>query len=547
MKKLCLINVALLLVVAGLTACGTPATPEVVEPEPREVEVTRIVEEVVEQVVTATPEPEPETGGVFMGSNFLTITGNDPHRNTEFSDNTVFPLVVEALVGMGADGEWKGVLAESWDVSDDGLTWTFHLRQGVKFHNGRDMTAEDVIHSFDRIMDEETGAVMRGAFADKVASYEALDDHTVEFVINHGPGTFLSELGLSVRAAIIARESFAQDGTVGHLIGTGPFEFVRWRPADEYRVARFDDYWGQVAHIDEAVFKYIPDPTVRFTALQTGEIDWMRHVPDEQILAMQEDPIENVEFALLYEARSRRINFNVTRAPFDDIRMRQAVAHAIDKEEYNEAIWFGLGNPHNQPFVPGSFLELPVDDPYRHSDMERARELVEEAGYGDGVQVDVIAHAPLQSSWELFQAKLAPIGIDVNIEVLDSAQWTRLNQEGAYDMTITTIALIYHWDRVFSEFHPEDPRNWVVGSYSNPEITEKLAEARNTADPDEAKEIYTEILQILQDDVGNVYIASTPDKQAWGTWVEGWEPTASNLNLVWPGGGLNYISLGSRP
>lgn len=544
-KKFYWISLLLLPVISLLVACGPAAptaTPEVVEQPVRE---TVIVEQTVE--VTSPPEPEEEGGKTFNGSYFITITGIDPHKNTEFSDNTVLPLVVEALVGMGADGEWKGVLAENWDVSEDGLTWTFYLREGVKFHNGREMTADDVIYSFDRMMDEASGAVMHSVFVDKIASYEALDPYTVQFVLNYGPGTFLSELGLSVRAAIIAEESVSEDGTVVHPIGTGPFSFVWWRPGDEFRATRFDDYWGQVASIDEAVFRYIPDPTIRFTALQTGEIDWMRQVPDEQILAMQEEPLEGIEYALLYEARSRRINFNVTRAPFDDVRMRRAIGYAIDKVEYNEAIWFGLGNPHNQPFVPGSFLELPVDDPYRNSDLETARQLVEEAGYGDGIEVDVIAHAPLQSSWELFQAKLAEIGIDVNIEVLDSAQWTRRAKEGSYDMTITSVSLIYHWDRVFGYFDPDSTSNWVVGYYTNPEITELLAEARNTADQAQAKELYAEMLRILQEDCGNVFIAATPDKQAWRTWVEGWEPNASNTNLVWPGGGLNYINLEDKP
>ncbi len=551
--------VAFMVVVGLLASCGATPAPEVVEKEVlTEVRETVIVEQtaeavekevtrVVEQEVTATAAPQAATGGTFDGSLFITITGIDPHKNTEFSDNTVLPLIVEGLVAMGADGEWKGVLAESWDVSDDGLTWTFHLREGVKFHNGRDMTADDVIYSFDRMMDENSGAVMYSVFKDKIASYQALDPHTVEFVLTGGPSTFLSEIGLSVRAAIIARECVTPDGTIVNPIGTGPFQFIWWRPGDEFRAARFDDYWGQVANIDEAVFHYIPDPTIRFTALQTGEIDWMRQIPDEQMLDLIDTPREDIDYALLYEARSRRLSFNVTRPPFDDVRMRKAVAYAIDKEEYNEVIWFGLGNPHNQPFVQGSFLELPVEDPYRISDLDQARALIAEAGYGDGVEVSVIAHEPLKTSWELFQAKLAQIGMTVNIEVLDSAQWTKRAQEGDYDMTITSVALVYHWDRVFSYFEEASTSNWVVGFYHNPEIDSRLVEARNTADQNRAKEIYTEILEILQEDVGNVFIAGTPDSQAWRTWVEGWEPNASNTNLVWPGGGLNYISLASKP
>ncbi|MBN1316069.1 MAG: ABC transporter substrate-binding protein, partial [Anaerolineales bacterium] len=490
-----------------LAACSTP-TPEVVEVEKevtKEVKVleTVIVEgtpqviekevtKVVETVVTATPEPVEKGGGTFVGSYYITITSIDPHRAVEFSDNTVNPLVFESLVGFGADGEWKGVLAESWDVSEDGLTWTFHLREGVKFHNGREMTADDVIFSFDRILNETTGASMTSYFANKIESYEALDPATVQFKLTGGAGTFLSELGLSIRSAIIAPECVTKDNTIVHPIGTGPFEFLWWKPGEEWRAKRFDDYWGQVASVDEVVFKYIPDNTIRLTALKTGEIDWMREIPYDQVIEFQQEPPEGVEMSVEFESRTNRLNMNNTRPPFDNPLVRQAVAYAIDKEAYVEAVWFGVGNPHNQPFAPGSFLELPVEDIYRTSDLEKAKELMIEAGYPDGVDVNIISHAPFKDDWEFLDTYLSQIGLRLNVEILDSAQWTKLAKELDYDMILASQALIYHWDRTYSYFDANSSANWLVGGYSNDTVSELLAQGRNEADLIKAKGLYTE-------------------------------------------------------
>lgn len=552
-----------ILIVASmvLAACGPTPEPQVIEkevvkevPVPETVIVpgtAEVVEKevttVVETVVTAVPEPEAAGGGTFVGSYYVTITSIDPHRAVEFSDNTVNPLVYEALVGFGPDGQWQGVLAESWDVSDDGLTWTFQLRQGVKFHNGREMTADDVVFSFDRILDETTGASLRSNFANKLESYEALDPYTVQFKLNGGAGTFLSELGLSIRSAIIARECVTNDNTIVHPIGTGPFEFVWWKPGEEWRAVRFDDYWGKVADIDEVVFKFIPDNTIRLTALQTGEIDWMRELPYDQVLNFREDLPPELEMAVLYEARTVRLNINSTRPPFDDVRVRCALAEAIDKEAYNEAIWFGVGNPHNQPFVQGSFLELPVEDPFRYADMEKAKALMVEAGYPDGFEVKIISHEPYRDDWEYLQTVLGQLGMQLNVEIMDSAQWTRRALELDYDMMLASQALIYHWDRTYSYFEAGSSANWLVGGYDKEGLPELLAQGRSEADLNKAKEIYTEILQTIQDDCACVFIAGEPDVQLWRTWVQGYDPNPNNTNLVWPGGGLNYVTLNEKP
>ncbi|MGQ9675557.1 MAG: ABC transporter substrate-binding protein [Chloroflexota bacterium] len=534
-----LLLIVVVAIVAGCATSPQPAptqapakeTPAATQPQP---------------AGTAAPAAQPTSGGTFVGSYYIDITSIDPHKAVEWSDNTVNPLVYEALVGMGPDGQWKGVLAESWETSKDGLTWTFKLRKGVKFHNGREFTADDVIYSIKRILEPSTGASMQSYFASKIANMEAVDPYTVKFVLKSGGGTFLSELGLSVRSAIIAKECVTPEGTITNPIGTGPFQFVAWKPGESWRAKRFDGYWGQVAKIDEVLFKYIPDNTVRLTALQTGEIDWMREIPYHQVNKMKESPSQDIVMKILFESRTERLNFNTTRPPFNDKRVRQAVAYALDKQDFNKVVWFGVGNPHNQPFAPGSFLYLNVEDPYGKSNLEKAKALMAEAGYANGFEAKVISHAPFKDDWEFFQGYLAKIGVKINVEILDSAQWTKRAKELDYDMMLASQALIYHWDRTFSYFDKGSSSNWLVGGYQNDALSALLAKARDEADLNKAKEMYTEALKIIQDDAAALFIAGEPDVQLWRSWIKGYDPNPNNTNMVWPGGGLNYITLDKK-
>jgi len=538
-------QVILVFAIVLTLAVACAPTPQVVEKVV--VKETVVVTQVVEKVVTATPEPKAPGGGTFVGSYDATLDGLDPQTCVSYAGTMLLAPVYEALVAMNKDGEWEGVLAESWETSDDGLTWTVHLRKGVKFHNGREMTADDVIYNFQRIIDENTGAASRSLFANKFVSYEAVDPYTVKFILTGGSSTFLSELGLAMRNAIIAQECVTKDGYIVHPIGTGPFEFVSWKPGEEFRVKRFDDYWGEVAKIDEAVFKYIPDDTVRLTALQTGEIDWVDVLPLEQAAKMLENPSDDIVIKKLLQSYTMRLDFNTTRPPFDDARVRQAVAYAIDKEEYNEAIWFGLGNPHNQPFAPDSFLYIEADDPYRTSDVEKARSLLVEAGYPNGFEINVISDNANKAEWELLQSYLSQIDITVNVELMDWAQWLKQAQAMEYDAQLCHQGAIYHWDRVFGYFVKDSGANWLVGGYHNDAVAELLAVARNESDLSKAKETYAQILQIIQDDAAAVFIGAPPAVYTWRSWVKGYDPAPGVPSTVWPGGGLNYVTLDEKP
>ena len=478
----------------------------------------------------------------FIGAFPLEIVSIDPHKSIDDSGNRIGPLIYEGLVAMGMDGTWKGLLAESWDVSDDGLTWTFNLRQGVRFHNGAEVTSKDVVYSINRILDPSSGAIMHSILVDKVSSVEAIDEYTVRFVLTGGSGTFLSELGLGVRVAIIPAEGANQDTTIVEPIGTGPFKFVSWEPGGVWKGESFTDYWGQVPSIDEVSFITLKDDSVRIIALINGEVDWILSVPFDRIAELKTN--DNLVTDLIYQNNTVRLNFNSTRFPFSDRRIRQAAAYAIDKSEINEALYFGMGTLHNQPFAENSFLHLDVEDAYAEPNIEKAKALLAEAGYPDGVDVTVIHPAGFSPGfWDIIAWQLDQAGIRLNVDLMDIPQLIERAQSLDYDMMGDQQSQIFHWDRTFSYFQNTSSSNFWVGGYHNDELVPMLEAGRNESNLENAKRIYSEVLAILQEDAATLFVLALPEVQAWNISLQGFSPNPVNGNLVWPGGGLNYANI----
>lgn len=477
----------------------------------------------------------------FIGGMPVEITTLDPHKSVATADDIVNPLIWEPLVAMNSNGNWQGILAESWQVSEDGLVWTFHLREEVRFHNGREMTSDDVIYSFDRILDERTGASMYSVLSGKIESIKPVGTHVVRFVLSRGAGTFLSEIGLGVRCAIIAKECVSADGSIVQPIGTGPFKFEFWKPGIKWKAERFDYYWDEVAQIDTLVFVPFPDEMARFKALQTGEVDWVKMVPFNKAVAAHNS---DIIIEPVYNPNTFRLNFNCRRPPFDDPKMRRAVAYALDKDEINQAVFFGMGRVHNQPFPRDSFLHLYVEDPYRNRSIDEAKFLMTEAGYSNGCEITVVQlQGWYRGLWELIASQLHPLGIKLNVEIVDSAQGVERLRNGDFDLFVQSQSSIFHWDRTFGYFEEASSSNWLVGGYHNDEVAFLLDRGRNTADLGQAKQIYTRILQSLQDDAATVFILSKPDVHGWRKRVRGFQPNPVNGFLIGPGVGLNHASL----
>ena len=308
----------------------------------------------------------------------------DPAAATQSSLWNIHRALFSSLVQVANDGSLQPELALGWEASPDLRTWTFNLRPGVKFHHGRELDAEDVVATIERVMDADTGSPAHGLVESFVASVEAMDTHTVRFNLNLPYGEFPGVLS-HVNLRIIARDKV--DALASHPIGSGAFKFVEFVPNERTVMERHSEYWEPgVPKVDRVVWRIIPDKTVALTALEAGEVhmtydpnielrDRVRSHPD---LVLDEIPANNWMF----------IEFNTSIPPFDDIRVRKAFMKMIDKRELMEIAVFGEGIPTHSPIHPNSpyyndELAIPGADP------ESARRLLAEAGHPDGLEVDV--------------------------------------------------------------------------------------------------------------------------------------------------------------
>ncbi len=326
-------------------------------------------------------DPPAATGGILRAA----IGGDpdqlDPHTTTSSFAFTILENVYDTLVQPGDDLTLEPALAESWDVSDDQLTWTFALRDGVSFHDGSALTAEDVIASYERIRDE--GA--NGWRLDAVDSFAAPDDLTVEITLVRPAPNLLDQIG-AFKGMAIAPAAALEAGTLDEEpVGTGPFRFVSFTPGDAVELEAFEDYWGDGPNLDGVEFRVIPDEGVKLTNLQTGEVDWIDSVPPEQL-----DTLEGSDELVIGRTAGNDywyLALNNAREPYDDPAVRQAIAYALDIESITEAARFGAASP-NETAIPETSFWYHQYAPFGY-DTDRAQSMLDDAGVS-GLSIDLM-------------------------------------------------------------------------------------------------------------------------------------------------------------
>lgn len=503
MRRLMLV-IAVTMVFGLLIAACTATVPQVVEREvvveqTVEVVVERTVEVVVEKdvpvVVTATPEPppEPKQGGVLIAARNADLVGLDPHTSPAFSSRRIFELVYSTLVRFDENMAVAPELAESWEYSDDGLTLTFSLVPGVKFHNGDELTSEDVKYSFERILDEETGAILRSFFLD-IKEIETPDPLTVVMTLENPNAALLSNMAID-NASIVSKKA-AEAGLLDQeMIGTGPFKVAEWQPDNLLRLEANEDFFIEgLPRLDGIEMRVIPDESSILAGLRAGTIDWaIVEDPRVAILARGEETL-NTERApsLAYHV----LGINNTREPFTDERVRQAISCAVDRQQIIDLASLGEGQvtgPLTSPF----YRQAPSELECYTQDLEKARALLADAGYSDGFSFKVmttsVEPATALADAQSIQSQLAQIGIDVEIEVLEQGiyvdrwlaadfdAWAGLNS-GSPD---PDFLLFRYW-------HSTGNLNYVPG-WSDPEIDGLLENGKTVVDSEERKAIYQEV------------------------------------------------------
>ena len=322
-------------------------------------------------------------GGTLVLGMIADIQRADPHRQTGNPSNQVFSLITESLVELDEQGRVSPGIAESWQVSGDAREHTFFLRKGVLFHNNREMVADDVKQSYLHMQDPATGSPKRADFA-MIERIEVVDRYTVKFYLNE-PNAGFGATYFGGNAPIIPPETFDTD----HPVGTGPFQFVEWKPRQHVRVRRFNHYWkAGLPYVEEIIFRPVVDDTVRYTGLLAGDLDFIFSLPFALLPALSNSPPSGIVPAIQGGSRWFFLNLQTQRGPLKEVRVRQAIAYALDKSAIMEGVSWGYSQPEAQPYPPGSeWYFSDVEDPYLEPDLEEARSLLQQAGYSEGFEL----------------------------------------------------------------------------------------------------------------------------------------------------------------
>lgn len=413
-------------------------------------------------------------------------------------------------------------LAESWTISDDGKTYTFTLREGAKFSDGSPVKASDVKFSIERLRDDE-GSVF-GSMFNVITDISVPDDRTVVFTLAEPTTPFLSVLALFA-AAILPEAAVTADydGFSEKPIGAGAFRMTDWRRGDRIILEANEHYWeAGVPKLAGVEWIYIPNDNTRILQLQAGEIDAMIFVPFNRIAELEKDPDINVN--LDPSSRMDHILINHANKPLDDVRVRKALAKAIDIDSIIKAVTFGYGTPANS-YIPAGGMYYNPDNMRYTQNQEEAKALLKEAGVED-LELDMVVQAG-DANYEqvavLVQDQLSKMGIDVNIVKQEPGQTWDTIVDGAYDLSTN------YWTN--DVIDPDQKTGFVLdGSdpdvlsyytrYNNPDVNALVANARVETDPELRKQMYYDLQAQAQADVNWLGLYYSPFRNAARTNVD---------------------------
>lgn len=520
-----------------LAACGPTPVPqtiiqtvEVEKEVVKEVEVVQTVEvekEVVKQVeVTAVPAPEGPEGTLVRA---LTTFPNslDLPQCAERNASTTAWHMYDTLLWVNEEGILEPALAKDWDVSEDGSEYTFYLRDDVTFHNGEPFNADAVVFSWERAKDAGFEYSNLWQLATTV---EKVDDYTVKITTEGPDALFLTTV--ADNWAIIPPQYFQEVGQAGfdeHPVGTGPFVFVEWVKGDRIVLKANPDYWREdTPKIENLIFRPIPESATRVAAIQTGEVDIVTRLSSEEAQSLLGVP--NVTVIKYAQARVYYIAFNnVTTGvgqPTEDPLVRQAMNYAVDIEAIIDSLFNGFAKPAIG-FVATGELGYDNVEPFGY-DPDKARDLLAQAGYPDGFEMDMAcpagAYTHFEEVCEAVAGYLGEVGIQVNLEIMESGHYWDLEAAKELpplfgDSWSATDGEAYR--RLIGALGGEEA---AYSSWTDETIIDMLVEIKSTIDQEERAKLYGELQVYMRDNPPFVYLYEPYTFEAINTRVQDYKP-----------------------
>ena len=432
-----------------------------------------------------------------------------PAGAAEAIDVVVYQNVFEGLTRVDQNGAVQPGLASEWTISEDGLTYRFTLHEGVTFHDGSAFDAEDVKFTFDRILAEDSVNAQKALY-EPISAVTVVDPATVEITLSRPDGLFLFNIGRG-DAVIVAPES-AENNAVTP-IGTGPFAFVQWDRGSRVILEQYGPYWGEKPAITKATYVFIGDTATMTNALLAGDVDGTYNFAAEALPVFDGNP----QFKVLVGTTEGEtiLSTNNAKAPFDNLLVRQAMAHAINRDEIIEGATYGYGAPIGSHFAPHHpyYLDLTQTYPF---DPEKAKALLAEAGYPDGfsatLKLPPVNYATV--SGQIIASEFAKVGIRLELVNMEWAQWLE-DVFGNKDFDLTIISHVEPFD-IGIYANPD----YYFG-YNNPEVQALNEELNATTDEAKRKELAQAIQTIIAEDAVNGYLFELAQTGVWNAKLEG--------------------------
>lgn len=448
----------------------------------------------------------------------ITFDSLDPYNTNSTLAQAVGKGYYEGLFAFDKDLKIQPLLAESVEPNEDGTVFTLHLRKDVKFHDGTDFDANAVKVNLERVLDKSNALARYNQFS-RIQAIDVVEPHVVRITLSEPFSPFINALAhpSAMMISPAALEKWGKDITF-HPVGTGPFKFVEWKPAESLKMEKFDGYWQDgYPKVDSLTFRTVNDNNTRAAVLQTGEVDVAYPVPYEQAKRLQSS--DKLEVVAAPSIIARYLSMNVQHKPFDDVRVRQAINYAINKEALAKVAFSGYAFP-SQGVVPKGVAYAHKIDPWPY-DPAKAKELLKEAGYADGFSTTLWSaynDGTAAKAVQFLQQQLAQVGIKASVELLESGQRVQRVQQakeakeapirmyyagwsastGEADWALRPLLTTGAWPPAFNN----------TAYYSNEQVDKNIIEALKTTNEDAKTKLYADAQEQAWKDAPWAYLVT---------------------------------------
>ncbi len=471
----------------------------------------------------AAPAPAPGLLRVGMESAPTTM---DAALSTDLYSQQVYSHVLEGLLMLDPQGVPRPALAESWTPSADARTWTFKLRQNVKFHDGTDFTAEDVKYTIDRILNPETRSPQRGSLA-QIASVDAVDRHTVRITTRAAFLPILTNLATS--AYIVPRAYHSRVGRefARRPVGTGPYRWVEWVPDERIVLEANPDYYAGRPSMDRVQFRFIPEASVRLAELESGGLDLIAGIPAQDLRRLRVSLLLDLHEVTGTNYRLMALNTSVK--PYDDVRVRRAIAHAVDKQKIVDVVWPGRGVVAEGPIPPTSWA---YDERFKGLgyNVTRAKQLMAEAGQAAGFDMNYLMSETeeLRREVPLLIDMLKQININLKVIAVDFPTLLDRLLKANYDVLRVGWTTNPEPDSLlYSPFHTSSIGGFNFTKFRSARVDELLDRGRTVPNQNERIRIYREAERLIVQDAPMVFVFHEKRTYAARKAVSGFRPHVS--------------------